>query len=136
MFKLLEEYKVINLLASTTVTGDLDGTGVDVESYEADGMVVLQTGAITSTGATYVVNIQGSTALAGTYTTLASFDSFTADQYKTGAVAINVDKATNKYVRASVDTTANGGTISAIIGATLLIRPTTAGSSLNSATIA
>lgn len=136
MFKLLEEYKVINLLASTTVTGDLNGTGVDIESYEADGLVVLQTGAITSTGATYVVNIQGSTALAGTYTTLASFDSFDADPYKVGAVAINVDKATNKYVRASVDTTANGGTVSAIIGATLLIRPTTASSSLNSATIA
>jgi len=138
MFKLNEEYKVLNLLASTTVTADLNGTGVAVEAYEADALVILQTGAITSTAATYVVNIQGSTAVGGEYTTLDSFDSFTtsSDAYKVGALPITLDKTDRLYVRAQVDTTSNGGTVSAIVGATLLVRPQTATSGLNSEDIA
>lgn len=139
MFKLSEEYKVINLLASTTVTGDLNGTAHDLEKYNTDGLVIVQTGAITSTGANYVVNIQGSTASAGTYTNLLSIDAFsgTASSYKVLSSALTLpDSTTAKYIRAQVDTTANAGTISAVVGVILLAKPTIADNTLNSATLA
>ncbi len=137
-YNLAQEYKVINLLASTTVTADRDGTGQDLEQYTNDAMAILNTGVITSTGATYVVNIQGSTALAGTYTTLASFNVFngTASSNKIAGIPVFIDGSANKFIRAQVDTTANAGTVSAIVTVNLLVKPVTAGADVNSATIA
>jgi hypothetical protein len=136
-FKLSQEYKVINLIGSTTVTADLNGTGVDLELYENDALAILNTGVITSTTATFVVNIQGSTAVSGTYTTLASFNVFngTAFSYKVGAIPVSIEGSAYKYVRAQVDVTA-GDTTSAVIGVNLLVKPTTAEDGINSATIA
>jgi hypothetical protein len=139
MFYLNEEYKVINLIGATAVTADLNGTGQDLEQYESQALAIASTGVITSTAATYVINIQGSTAVAGTYTTLASFNSLsgTAFSYNIATLPVNMtDLATNKYIRAQVDTTANGGTVSAIIGVNLLVKPVIAQSGLNSATFA
>jgi hypothetical protein len=138
-FDLSQEYKVINLIGSTTVTADLNGTGVDLEQYEFDAFAIANVGLITSTTATYVINIQGSTALAGTYTTLASFNSLSGTAYSYDVAALDVDitdSTDNKYIRAQVDTTANGGTVSAVIGVNLLVKPVTATAGLNSATFA
>jgi hypothetical protein len=138
-FDLSQEYKVINLIGSTVVTADLNGVGVDLEQYEFDAVAIANVGLITSTAATYVINIQGSTASAGTYTTLASFNSLsgTAFSYDLATLDVNItDKTDNKFIRAQVDTTANGGTVSAIIGVNLLVKPVTAQADLNSATFA
>jgi hypothetical protein len=138
-FDLSQEYKVINLLGSTTVTGDLNGTGVDLEQYESDAFVIASTGLITSTAATYVINIQGSTSVSGTYTTLASLASLsgTAFSYDVASAKVNLtNSANNKFIRAQVDTTANGGTVSAVIGVNLLVKPVTATEGLNSSTFA
>lgn len=137
-YNLAQEYKVINLIASTTVTADLNGTGQDLEQYKKDAMAIVNTGLITSTGATYLVNIQGSTALAGTYTTLASFNVFngTASSDKVAGIPVFIEGSAYKYIRAQVDTTANAGTISAVIGVNLLVKPEVAGADVNSATIA
>jgi hypothetical protein len=140
MYKISEELKVLNLLASTIIVADYNAPGVDVETYESDALAIVTTGLVASTNCTYVVNIQGSTASAGAYTTIASFDSFdSSDDYKVGAIAVNLGNAsTYKYVRAQVDATlaAGGATISAIVGVTLLVRPTVAASGINSADIA
>ena len=139
MFYLNEEYKVINLIGSTAVTADLNGTGQDLEQYENNALAIASSGVITSTAATYVINIQGSTAVSGTYTTLASFNSLsgTAFSYDVATLPVNLtDLTTNKFIRAQVDTTANGGTVSAILGVNLLVKPVTAQAGLNSATFA
>lgn len=139
MFKLNEEYKAFNILASTTVTGDLNGTGIDLEQYEADALVILQTGLISSTACTYAVNVQGSTASAGTYTTLASFTTVgSGSDYGIAVLPVNIEGADRKYVRVQVDTTlaSGGATISGIMGAVLLARPVTAGSGLNNESVA
>ena len=138
MFKLNEEYKVFNILASTTVTADLDGTGIDLEQYESDALVILQTGLISSTSATYAVNVQGSTALAGTYTTLASFTTVgSGSDYGVAVLPVNIEGSDRKYVRVQVDTALNGGaTVSGIMGAVLLAKPVTAGSGQNTASVA
>lgn len=138
MFKLNEEYKVFNILASTTVTADLNGTGIDLEQYEADALVILQTGLISSTSATYAVNVQGSTALAGTYTTLASFTTVgSGSDYGVAVLPVNIEGADKKYVRVQVDTALNGGaTVSGIMGATILAKPVTAGADLNDEAVA
>ena len=135
-FNLIEEYKVINLLASTAVLADVNGTGLDLEQYHNDAMVIVNTGAIQSTLASYVINIQGSTALNGTYTTLASLNSFTQFSYMVGAVKVNIEGLDKKYVRAQVDATANNGTINAIIGVNILVKPRVVTADLNSATLA
>ena len=138
MFKLNEEYKAFNILASTTVTADLNGTGVDLEQYESDALVILQTGLISSTSATYAVNVQGSTASAGTYTTLASFSTVgSGSDYGVAVLPVNIEGADRKYVRVQVDTALNGGaTVSGIMGAVLLAKPVTAQSGLNSESVA
>lgn len=138
MFKLNEEYKVFNLLASTTVTADLNGAGIDLEQYEADALVILQTGLISSTSATYAVNIQGSTASAGTYTTLASFTTVgSGSDYGVAVLPVNIEGADRKYIRCQVDTSLNGGaTVSGIMGATILAKPVRAGAGQNSESVA
>ena len=138
MFKLNEEYKVINILASTTVTADLNGSGVDLEQYEADALVILQTGLISSTSATYAINVQGSTALAGEYTTIASFTTVgSGSDYGVAVLPVNIEGADRKYVRVQVDTALNGGaTVSGIMGATLLAKPVVAGADLNDEAVA
>jgi hypothetical protein len=137
-FNLNEEYKVVNLIASTTVTADLNGTGLDLRQYDVDALAILNTGVITSTGATYVVNIQGSTAIAGTYTTIASFNSFngTAFSYKVAEKEVAIKNQNLKYIRAQIDTTANAGTVSAVMTVNLLVKPQVATSGINSQTLA
>jgi len=139
MFKLNEEYKVVNLIGATTVTADLNGTAQDLEVYEPDALAVVSVGNITSTTATFVVNIQGSTASAGTYTTLASSGSLTgtASAYKFATIPVSLTDSTDyKYIRAQVDTTANGGTVSAVMDVKLLVKPVVATSGINTTTFA
>jgi hypothetical protein len=136
MLYLNEEYKAFNLLASTIVTADLNGTGVDLEQYEADALAIVNTGLISSTSATYAVNIQGSTALAGVYTTIASFTTVgSASDYGIATLPVNIEGATKKYIRAQVDVT-GADSISGIFAVTLLARPTEAKSGLNTASVA
>lgn len=137
MFKISEEFKVLNLLSSTTVTGDkVTTTGVDVEVYEADALVVLQVGSISSTGATFAINVTGSTSVSGVYSDIGTFTTFTASGAdKVSAIPIVLND-NSKFVKLDIDTTANGGTVGAIIGATVLVRPQVAKSGLNSATLA
>jgi len=137
MLKLNEEYKVFNLIASTTVTADLNGTGLDLRQFEVDALVIVNTGLITSTGATYVVNIQGSTAVAGAYTTIASINPFsgTASSYKVAEKSVDIKNQSLKFIRAQVDVTANAGTVSGVINVNILVRPQVAGAGLNSETL-
>jgi hypothetical protein len=138
MLDLNQEYKVFNLLASTTVTADLNGTGIDLEEYEANALVILQTGLISSTSATYAVNVQGSTTVAGVYTTLASFSTVSSgSDFGVAVLPVNIEGLDRKFIRCQVDTALNGGaTVSAIMGATILARPTIAGSGQNSEAVA
>jgi len=138
MLKLSEKYKAINLISSTTIVGDFNSTAIDLEGYEDDALVIVGTGAITSTGCTYAINIQGSTASAGTYTTLASFNTFsgTAFSNKIGAIPVRIGNSANKFIKVNVDTTVTGGTISAVLDAKILVRPTLAEATINSATLA
>lgn len=136
-YNLAEEYKVVGLVGSTIVTADLNGTAVDLEVYGNDAMAVLTTGLITSTAATYAINIQGSTTSNGTFTTLASFNTFagTAYSYKVAAIPVNLtDSPLYKYVRAQVDVTANSGTVSGVIAVNIIVKPVTATFGLNSGT--
>lgn len=138
MFKISEELKVLNLFASTIVVNDTNGlgTGIDVESYEDDALVILQTGLISSTSATYAINVQASTALAGTYTTIGSFTTVgSASDYAVAAIPVNIGGTDRKYVRLQVDVTGTD-TVAGLIGATLVVRPTVAQSGLNSAAVA
>ncbi len=138
MFKLNEEYKVFNLLASTVITADFNSTGIDLEQYEADALVILSTGLISSTSTTYAVNIQGSTAVAGAYTTLASFSTVgSGSDYGVAVLPVNIEGADRKFIRCQVDTTLNGGaTTSAVMGATILAKPVVAGEGQNSSVVA
>jgi hypothetical protein len=136
MFLLAEEYKVINLLGSTVITADLNGTGKDLETYEDDALAIVSTGLVASTSASYVINIQASTALAGVYTTIGSFTALgSASDYSVGAIPVSIGGLTKKYVRAQVDAT-GADTISAIIGVNLLVKPTVAETGINSASLA
>ncbi len=137
MLDLNQEYKVFNLLASTTVTADLNGTGIDLEEYEANALVILQTGLISSTSATYAVNVQGSTTVAGVYTTLASFSTVSSgSDFGVAVLPVNIEGLDRKFIRCQVDATANSGSVSAIMGATILARPTIAGEGQNSEAVA
>jgi hypothetical protein len=137
MFLLNEEYKAFNILASTVVTADLDGTGIDLEQYEADALVILQTGLISSTVATYAVNVQGSTSVGGTYTTISSFTTVgSGSDYGVAVLPVNIEGASKKFVRVQVDATANGGSINGIFGAVLLAKPQVAQSGLNTQAVA
>lgn len=123
MFKLSEKYKVLNLLASTVITADLVTTGQDLEVYEQDAMVVLSTGLISSTVATYAVNVEASTALAGTYTSIASFTTVgSASDYGVAAIPVAIGGTDRKYVRLNIDATANGGSINGIFTANIILR--------------
>lgn len=139
MFTLNEEYKVLNLLGSTLISADLNGVGIDVERFSNELVVVATTGLITSTGATYVINIQGSTTVNGTYSTIGSFASLsgTAFSYTLAELALDIkDTGANKFVRAFVDTTANAGTVAGVIGLVAFARPFLAEQNLNSSTFA
>lgn len=137
-FNLNEEYKVFNLIASTTVTADLNGTGIDLRQFDTDALAIVNTGLITSTGATYVVNIQGSTAVAGVYTTIATINAFngTASSYKVAEREVKINNQNLKFIRAQVDTTVTAGTISAVIGVNLLVKSQVATAGINSQTLA
>ena len=133
MFKLSEEYKVLNLFSNTTVTADVaTTTGVSVEGYEDDALVILQVGSMTSTSATFAINVTASTALAGVYSDIGAFTTFNNSGIDTIA-SIPVSLAgDNKFVKLDIDTT--GYSPNAIIGASILVRPTIAESGINSAT--
>lgn len=133
MFNLAEEYKVLNLFSNTTVTADdVTDTGVNVEAYEDDALVVLQVGSMTSTSATFAINVTASTALAGTYSDIGTFTTFNNSAIDTVS-AIPVSLAgDNKYVKLDIDTT--GYSPNAIIGAVILVKPQVAQSGINSAT--
>ena len=133
MFKLSEEYKVLNLFSNTTVTADdATDTGVSVEGYEDDALVILQVGSMTSTSATFAINVTASTALAGTYSDIGTFTTFNNSAIDTVS-AIPVSLAgDNKFIKLDIDT--SGFSPNAVIGATVLVRPTVAESGINSAT--
>jgi hypothetical protein len=136
MFTLNEEYKVFNLLSSTVVTADRNGIGIDLEQFEAGALAILNTGLISSTSASYAINIQGSTALAGSYTTLASFTTVgNASDYGVAVLPVNIEGSDRKFIRAQVDVT-GADTISGIFTVTLLARPVEAKSGLNSEAVA
>lgn len=139
MLYLAEKVKVLNLLASTAIIADTNATGISVEGYEDDALVILQTGIINSTNCAFAVNVQASTALAGTYTTIGSFTALAAtDDYKVAAIPVSLKGTDRKYVRVNVDTTLAAGAslVEGNIGAVLLARPTVAASGINSATAA
>lgn len=133
-----EELKVLNLLAATSVVADLNGTGVSVEGYEDDAMVIVQTGLMTSTACSFAFNIQACTAAVGTYTTIATLTTGTAaDGYKIASGAVSLKGTDRKFVRLQIDTTLTGGSVvSGIFAASLLVRPTIHASDINSGTLA
>lgn len=136
MLYIYEKLKVLNLLASSIIVADFNATGVSVEGYEDDAMAILQTGLISSTSASYVVNIQASTALAGAYTTIASFTSAgSASDYGVASVPVSLKGTDRKFVRAFVDVTGSD-TIAGVFGVTLLVRPTVSEAGINTASVA
>ncbi len=139
MLYLAEKYKVLNLLATTTVTADLNGSGVSVEVYEDDAIVVLQTGLLSSTNATYAVSVSASTAVSGGYTSIGTFTTVSsASDYGVASIPVSLKGTDRKFVRLEIDTTLASGAslVSGIIGATILVRPTIAEAGINSPIVA
>lgn len=126
-----EAYKAISLLTPQAKTSTFSSTGVSVEAYENDAMVVLHIGAVTGTSPTLDVVVEGSDAVGGTYATLATFGQVTAAT-KIGAVAINIGASTAKFVR--ITGTIGGSSPSFTMAATLLVQNTTRQSGLNAST--
>jgi hypothetical protein len=138
MLKISEKFKVLNLLASTYITADLNGDGVSVEEFEDDALVILSSGLIASTNVTFAVNVQASTVVGGIYSTIGSFTTLgPTDDYKVGAIPVSL-KGDNKFVRLQVDAILGtvGVTVDAILGATILVRPRVAEAGINSPTVA
>lgn len=137
MLKLSEEIKPLDILPPVNITSDTttSGTGQDVQAFEDDALAVLTLGTIAPDGANVVVNIQGSDAVGGTYTTITSFTAVagTGDN-RTAAIPVNIAGTSRAFVRAQVVTT--GSTTGCQIAVSLLVRPTVAASDINSATAA
>lgn len=126
-----EKYKAINLMAATTISASANGTGVDVEIYEDDALVVVSGGGVIS-GSPSVVNVvKGS--LPGTPTTydqtLATFGALTANSI----AAARVNLFGIKNVR--VESTLTGST-SISQSVVLLAKPGVEAAGNNSSTFA
>ena len=135
MYKIYEELKVLNLFSSTTVTADVaTTTGVSVEAYEDDALVIVQIGSVASTAATFAINVTASTVVGGVYSDIGTITTFTeSGEDKIASIPVSL-VGDNKFLKLDIDTTANAGTISAIIGAVIVVRPTIAEADINSAT--
>lgn len=126
-----EAYKAISLLVPQAKTSTFSSTGVSVEAYENDAMVVLHVGAVSGTTPTLDVVVEGSDTVGGTYTTLATFGQVTAAN-KIGAVSINIGASTAKFIR--ITGTIGGSSPSFTMSATLLAENTVRQSGLNAST--
>lgn len=131
MSTLVQQNKVLNLIAPVTQTSTTTGSGVDVEVYNDDAMAIVDIGTISGGSPSTVVTIQGSlVATPSTYNqTLATFTAATA----TGLGAAQVNLSGIKNVRA-VATQTGAGNVPICI--TLVASASQQSSSLNSVTLA
>lgn len=135
--KLSEEVKPLDILPPQNITSDTttNGTGQSVAEFEDDALAVLTLGAIAPNGASVTVNIQGSDAVGGTYTTITSFTAAAGtDDDKTAAIPVNIAGSTKAFVRAQVVTA--GSTTGAQVAVSLLVNPMVAKGDLNAAAVA
>jgi len=136
MFNINEEYKVLSLLHAEDKTASGNSTGVAVEGYEEDMIVILDVGTVSGTLPTLDVVVKTSDASGGTYTTVATFGQVTAAS-KVGAVSLSVEGLNSasdeqKYVR--VDYTIGGTTPHFNMSVVALAKVKIAQASLNAST--
>lgn len=130
MHTLAENYKALSLLKPQSIAATTTGTGVDVEQYGDDAMVVLDLGAQAGTTETLDVTIE--TSVDGTnYTTALTFAQVdgSAGDNKLAAGKLNLFGI--KKVRAVATKSSTGADL---IGVTLLVRSRDGSATLNSTT--
>jgi len=137
MFSLAEEYKAFSLIRPKTITATETGTGIDLgPDYQDDLMAIFNLGAASDTDATCTVTIEGSDAVGGTYTVLATFSTASAtDDNKLGACQVISHGASKRFIRAKATVTGTGSP-SFALSVILLAKAAVGSSSLNSTTIA
>lgn len=137
MHTLFENYKAVLVKSPIAVTADGQTTGVDLGPERLDDvMVIMSIGAVTGTTPTLDVDIQTSDALAGTYTTVASFSQYDADDADTlKSLSVNLQGQNSagdeqRYLRADLDV--GGTTPSFVVGIVALVLSQIGKSDLNS----
>lgn len=130
MRDLIQEYKVLSLIHSTTVSSTTTGSAVDVEIYNDDAVVVVDMGAFIGTPS-FIVTVTGSlTATPTVYDqTLATFVAATA----AGIGAANLNLAGIKNIKGVATLTS---TTSASISISVLAELGTKATGTNSTTLA
>jgi hypothetical protein len=131
MQDIVQNYKAVSLIAPVVQTSTTTGTGVDVEVYGEDAMVVVNAGTVSGGSPSTVVTVVGSLpATPTTYDqTLATFVAATA----AGLGATDINLSGIKNIRAVATQTGAGNVPISIV---LLAQSRVAGSTLNSTTLA
>lgn len=135
MHNIAESYKALTLYSPVSLTASDTGTGIDVEKYEDDAIVVLTTGAQAGTTETTDVVVEGSEDGTNydTDTPLATFTQFTGSNGDNKVAAQRVNLFGIKKIRLKVTKSSTGA---GLIGAAVLVRDRIGGASVNSATLA
>lgn len=135
MHNLAESYKALTLYSPISLTASDTGTGIDVEKYEDDAVVVLTTGAQAGSTETTDVVVEGSEDGTNydTATPLATFTQFTGTGGDNKVAAQRVNLFGIKKIRLKVTKSSTGA---GLIGAAVLVRDRIGGASVNSATLA
>lgn len=130
MQKLSETVKALQLLPVQVITETTTGTGVNVEAYNDDALIVLSLGTFVS-DPSVTVTIEKSATLNGSYSTIGTFTAATA----AGEAAIGVDLTGVNFIRAVA--TVTGGTSPEIpVSVIAISKLSYQANTLNSATVA
>jgi len=124
-----QEYKVVSLLHSTSITATNTGANEDVEVFEDDALVIVDVGSVVGTGVT--VTVVGSLVATPTVynQTLATF--VIATGASIGAVRAKLTGIKN------IRSVATKGDANAVtVGVSVLVKPVVKSNTLNSATLA
>jgi hypothetical protein len=129
MQNIAHEYKAITLLEPQVVTTDITGaTGVNVEKYNDDAMVVLSVGETSGAASTCDVTVEASTNGGSTYSTVLTFGQMDWGSGGTMAGKLNIENVTHLRVDVDVD----GATPSYALSVVLLALSERQGTTLNS----
>lgn len=131
MRNLSQEVKALNLIAPVVQTATTTGTGIDVEAYNDDALVVLNLGTVSGGSPSTVVTLMGSLVATPTVydQTLTTFVAATAAGFAAGKASL----AGIKNVKAIATQTGAGNVPIAVA---LIVTPFAKTGSLNSLTAA
>ena len=133
MHKLSENYKAISVLHPISITATNTATGVDVEQYEGDAIVIFDFGTAAGTTETLIAKLQ--TSVIGDFTdavdaaTCSTLDGSTGDN-KIAAVGFKLDP-TVKKIRSVFTKDGSGADL---VACSVLVKAQAGGSSVNSST--